>query len=210
MGKSEYKYKVYDGKIIKEMLENSRIFVLIIIFAGGIITGAISLKKDNEFIAQIQSFISSFALQRAGQGGFEIFINSLLVNVAFSLTAVFFSFSVVGYPLILMLPFARGLAVGVVGGYLYSAYKFMGLGYCLLMIYPGAVLSVALLLLIFNESCEYSKNVYSKAILGRGQFEKNETRYFLIRILVFTAFSATGALADAAGARLFSRFFTLA
>lgn len=210
MGKSEYKYKVYDGKIIKEMLENSRIFVLMIIFAGGIITGAISLKKDNEFIAQIQSLISSFALQRAEQGGFEIFINSLLVNVAFSLTAVFFSFSVVGYPLILMLPFARGLAVGVVGGYLYSAYKFLGLGYCLLMIYPGAVLSVALLMLIFNESCEYSKNVYSKAILGRGQFEKNETRYFLIRILVFTAISATGALADAAGARLFSRFFTLA
>ncbi|MBP3696646.1 MAG: stage II sporulation protein M [Clostridia bacterium] len=210
MGKSEYKYKVYDGKIIKEMLENSRVFVLLLLFAGGITVGALSLKKDNELIMQIQSFVGSFALQRAGQGGLNIFVNSLLVNATFSLAAVFFSFSVIGYPFILMLPFARGLAVGVVGGYLYTVYKFTGLGYCILMIYPGAILSVAMLLLIFNESCEYSKNVYSKAILGRGQFEKNETRYFLIRILIFTAISASGALADAAGARLFSRFFTLA
>lgn len=210
MGKSGYKYKVYDGKIIKEMLENSRIFLLVLIFTGGIIIGALSLKRDGELIKQIQAFVNTFALQKTGQGGLRIFINSLLVNVTFSLSSVFFSFSVIGYPFILMLPFARGLAIGVVGGYLYSVYKFMGLGYCLLMIYPGAILSVAMLILIFNESCEYSKNVYSKAIIGRGQFEKNETRYFLIRILIFTAISATGALADAAGARLFSRFFTLA
>ncbi len=210
MGKSEYKYKVYDGKIIKEMLQNSRIFILLLLFAGGIVTGALSLRKDGELISQIQSFISAFTLQRSGQGGLEIFLNSLLINVIFSSISVFFGFSVIGYPLILTLPFARGLAVGVVGGYLYSAYRFTGLGYCALMIYPGAVLSVAMLIMIFNECCEYSKNVYSKSILGRGQFEKNETRYFLLRTLIFTAISATGALADAGGATLFSRFFNIA
>ncbi len=209
MGKSEYKYKVYDGKIIKEMFENSRVFILILLFASGIIIGSLSLRKDTELITKIQAYVSSFALQRAGQGGLEIFLNSMLTNVAFTLTSVYFGFSVIGYPLILMLPFVRGLAIGVVGGYLYSAYRFTGLGYCLLMIYPGAILSVAVLLMIFNESCEYSKNVYSKSILGRGQFEKNETRYYLLRILIFTAISATGALADAAGATLFSRFFNL-
>lgn len=209
MGKSEYKYKVYDGKIIKEMLENSRVFILLVLFAAGVTVGALSLRNDNQMIVQIQALVGSFVFRRAGQGAFEIFINSLLINVSFSLIAVFFAFSVIGYPFIMVLPFARGLAVGVVGGYLYSAYRFTGLGYCLLMVYPGAIISVALLLLIFNESCEYSKNVYSKSILGRGQFEKNETRYFIIRILIFTAFSSLGALADTAGATLFSRFFNL-
>ncbi len=209
MGKSEYKYKVYDGKIIKEMLENSRVFVLLLLFAGGITVGAISLRKDSQLIAQIQSIVSSFALQRSEQGGVQIFLSSMMTNVIFVLSAVLFSFSIIGYPFILMLPFARGLAVGAVGGYLYTAYRFTGLGYCILMIYPGAILSVAMLLLVFNECCEYSKNVYSKSILGRGQFEKNETRYFLVRILIFTAISASGALADAAGATLFSRFFNL-
>lgn len=209
MGKSEYKYKVYDGKIIKEMLENSRVFVLLLLFASGIIVGAVSLKKDNQLITQIQSLVSSFALQRAEQGGLQVFLSSMMINVIFVLSAVLFSFSIIGYPFILMLPFVRGLAIGAVGGYLYTAYRFTGLGYCILMIYPGAILSVAMLLLIFNECCEYSKNVYSKSILGRGQFEKNETRYFLVRILIFTAISASGALADAAGATLFSRFFDI-
>lgn len=210
MGKSEYKYKVYDGKIIKEMFENSRVFMLILIFTGGIIVGAAALKKDNQLISQIQSLVSSFALQRIEQGRLQIFLNSMLVNSIFAMSAAFFSFSVIGYPFIMILPFVRGLALGAVGGYLYTAYKFTGLGYCVLMIYPGAILSAATLFLVFNECCEYSKNVYLKSIFGRGQFEKNETRYFLMRLLVFTAVSASGALADAVSAALFGRFFNLA
>lgn len=209
MGKSDYKYKVYDGKILKEMLENSRVFILLLLFAGGVTVGALSLRKDNQILAQIQALVSTFVFNRAGQGALRVFIESLFVNISFSLTAVFFAFSVIGYPFIMLLPFARGLALGVVSGYLYSAYRFTGLGYCLITVYPGAIISVALLLLIFNESCEYSKNVYFKSILGRGQFEKNETRYFLLRILIFATASSLGALADAAGVTLFSRFFNL-
>ena len=33
MGKSKHKYKVYNGKVIKDMLENSRLFIFVIIFS---------------------------------------------------------------------------------------------------------------------------------------------------------------------------------
>ena len=99
--------------------------------------------------------------------------------------------------------------MGAVCGYLYSAYKFTGLGYSLLMIYPGAIISTLSLLLICNDCCEYSKNAYLKAVSGRGQFEKDETKIFLTRQLVFTLIGAIGALIDAVCAELFVGIFKL-
>lgn len=209
MAKTKYKYRVYDGKMIKEILENSRVVILIVLFASGIIIGSISIKKDFTLINNIKEIIASFAMLKAGQGVIENFIHSLSVNIGFVAVSIFLSFSLIGYPFILILPFIRGIAMGAVSGYLYSAYKFTGLGYSMLMIYPGAVISMIALVIIFNESCEYSKNAYSKSILGRGQFEKNETKYFLIRQLIFFAVTALGALVDGVSSALFSRFFNL-
>lgn len=207
MGKSKFKYKVYDGKALKEMLENSRLFVLILLFAAGIIAGALTIKKDIGLIAKTEELIMDFAMKKAGQGVLENFKYSLLSNMLFIITSVFFAFSLIGYPLILIIPFIRGLAMGAVGGYLYSTYKFIGLGYSLLMIYPGAIFSVISLLIICNDCCEYSKNACSKSILGRGHFEKNETKYFLLRQLIFMGLSAIGAVIDGISVALFSGLF---
>lgn len=207
MGKSKLKYKVYDGKAIKEMFENSRLFLLVLLFAAGILAGAISIKKDVNLIDKTEDLIMTFAMQKAGQGILQNFKYSIFTNLLFISTSIFLGFSLIGYPLILMLPFLRGLAMGAVGGYLYSTFKFMGLGYSLLMIYPGAIFSVISLLIICNDCCEYSKNAYSKSILGRGHFEKNETKYFILRQLIFIGLTAIGAVTDGVCTALFSGFF---
>ena len=185
MGKSEFKYKVYDGKAIKEIFENSRLIVLVLLFASGIIAGALAVKNDVGLISETEELIMDFAMQKAGQG--------VLQNFKYS---------------ILIVPFFKGLGMGAVSGYLYSAYKFMGLGYSLLMIYPGAIFSVIGLLTICNDCCEYSKNAYNKAILGRGHFEKSETKYFMLRQLAFASLSVLSAVIDGLSAELFSGFFS--
>ncbi len=207
MGKSKNKYKVYNGKIIKEFLENSRFFILIALFAFGIIFGAVTIGKSGNITNEIKELISNFTMLRAGQGMLENFCNSLFVNLFFGGCSVFLAFSIIGYPFIMILPFVRGVAVGAVSGYLYSAYKLTGLGYSLLMIYPAALISVTALIFIFNESCEYSSNAYLKSITGKGIYKKDETKIFLIRQLIFIGITAAGALIDAVSAMLFSRFF---
>ena len=207
MSKSKNKYKVYNGKVIKEMLENSRFFILILIFAIGIIFGSVAIRKNGNITDEIKILISNFTMLRAGQGISDNFINSMAVNLLFGLSSIFFAFSIIGYPFIMILPFIRGVAIGAVSGYLYASYKLTGLGYSLLMIYPAALISVTALIFIFNESCEYSSNAYLKSITGKGIYKKNETKYFLIRQLIFLAITSLGALIDAISAMLFSRFF---
>ncbi|MBR2869232.1 MAG: stage II sporulation protein M [Clostridia bacterium] len=209
MRKSEYKYKVYNGKVIKDIIKDSRIIILILLIAVGIIIGATVIKNNNEIVDKVKYIISSYAMSRAGRGSAENFLNSLLVNLLFTGLSVFLSFSLIGYPFIMLLPFLRGVAIGTVTGYLYAEYGFMGLGYSLLMIYPSAILTMTALTVIFNESCIYSHNAYLKAIAGKGQYEKNETRIFLAKQLIFTGIAAIGSAIDALSVALFSGFFHL-
>ncbi len=206
---SKSKYKVYNGKGIKKFLKNSRIYMLTALFAVGIIIGAVSIHSDSEIIESLRTVIDSYTLLKAGQGIKENFFNSLAVNSIFFAGNLFLSFSLIGYPFIMWLPFMRGLGIGTVCGYLYSVYRLSGLGYSLLVIYPGAIVSTFAFSLACNESCEYSKNAYSKAVLGRGQFEKNETQVFLIRQAMFFGVSAVSAIIDAMLSACFSGFFEI-
>lgn len=206
---SKYKYKIYNGKSLKKFFENSRIFVLISMFIIGLTAGASMLNNNSSITERLSVIIESYSELRAEQGILINFCNSLTVNVLFSVVNLFLAFSLVGYPLIIALPTFKGLALGAVSGYLYSTYKLIGLGYCMLMIFPGAVSSTFAFLLACNDSCEYSKNAFMKAIKGRGQFEKDETRVYLTRQLVFLGICAVSSGIDAVFCEIFSRFFEI-
>ena len=118
-------------------------------------------------------------------------------------------FSLIGYVFLTAVPLLKGLGLGAVSGYLYASYKLTGLAYCLLIIYPGAVVSTFALIIACNDSCEYSKNAYAKAIVGRGQFEKDETRIYLIRQLILCGVCAVSSAIDAFSGLIFSRFFEI-
>lgn len=209
MSKSKYNYKVYNGKAIKKLLENSRVYMLAALFALGIIIGALSINNESVIIEKLTSLIDSYTLLKAGQGIAENFCNSLTVSAVFFAGNLFLGFSLIGYPFIMWLPFLKGMGIGTVCGYLYSVYKLSGLAYSLVIIYPGAIVSTLAFILACNDSCEYSKNAYMKAILGRGQFEKDETKIYLIRQTIFFGISGISAIIDALFSAGFSRFFEI-
>lgn len=209
MKKSKYNYRIYNGKSIKKVLENSRIYFMTAFFAVGMIIGASSLNNESILFEKTSQIIESYTLLKSDQGILMNFCNSLTVSAVFVFINLFLGFSMIGYPLLLFLPFLRGLGIGMVCGYLYSAFKLTGLGYSFLVIYPGAIVSTFALFMACNDSCEYSKNAYLKAIRGRGQFEKNETKVYLLRQLVFFGILAASSLLDALFSKIFSGFFEI-
>ncbi len=209
MSRSKLNYKVYNGKSIKIMFENSRIYILAIIFSAGIFIGALSINSGSVIIDKISNIIDSYTILKAGQGITENFLNSFASNFLFIAVNLFFAFSLIGYPFIFWIPFLKGLGIGSVCGFLYSVYKLIGLGYSLFTVIPGALVSTFALLSACNNSCEYSKNAYLKAVIGKGQFEKGETKIFLIRQLIFMGICAISSFIDAIFSFIFLRFFEL-
>lgn len=208
MSKSN-KYKVYNGKNLKEFYKNSRIYILVLMFAAGIIIGAVSVNSETFLSEKITKIADVFSAQREGQGITEIFINSFSVNGLFSVLGVFLGFSLIGYPILIWLPFLKGLGLGAFCGYLYSAFALSGIGYSVAIIYPGAIVSAFALVLSCNDACDYSKNAFLKSICGKGQFEKDETKIFVIRQLIFITVTAASSFIDALVSIGFSRFFEI-
>ena len=63
MGKTNYKYKIYNGKIIKELIRKSDVFIFTLIFICGIIFGAYySNHADLSALKKISEICTSYIL----------------------------------------------------------------------------------------------------------------------------------------------------
>lgn len=206
---SRSKYKIYNGKSLKKIFENSRVFLITAMFVFGSIAGSAIIESDTIITERISLLFDTYSSIRAEQGIINNFFNSFAINGLFIIVNIFLGFSLIGCPFLTVLPVLKGLGIGAVCGYLYSSFKLTGFGYSVLMIYPGAIVSVFAFIVACNDSFEYSRNAYLKAIKGRGQLEKDETRVYLTRQLVFLGISAVSSCIDAVFCEIFSRFFQI-
>lgn len=208
MSKINYKYRIYNGKIIKEIIKKSEIYLFGLLFICGIIFGAYFVKQTDSFSREkINEICSSYIHSKAGQGITENIISNAVVNLVFFAINIFLGFSLIGFPLLFWVPLLKGLGVGVFSGYMYSAYKLTGLGYCAILVYPGTVISAFSLILACCDSCAYSKNAFEKSIRGKGQFEKDETKIYFLRQFVYLAICFCSSVIDTFSAILFSKLF---
>ena len=207
MSKSKINYRVYNGRTLKNFIENIRIYVISALFSIGIVIGAISMKNSGIIYDNLKSYIENYMVIKAGQGISDIFLNSVISNLLLMILNIFLSFSLIGYPIIIWIPFLKGLGIGSVCGYMYTVYKFSGVGYCFLTVFPGAIVSTYALICACNFGCDYSKNAYMKAIANKGQFENDETKIFIIRQIVLIIICAVSSAIDALFSYVFLRFF---
>lgn len=207
MSRSKLNYRIYNGKSIKKLFENSRTILLGIMFSAGILFGAMSVNSGSIIAENAGKFAETYILNKSGQGITDNFFNSLISNLVFMVSNLFLSFSLVGYPLLFSVPYLKGLGTGILCGYLYSVYGFSGFGYCALTIIPGTIVSTYALITACYNGCEYSKNAFLKSICGKGQFEKGETKIFLIRQIIFSGICVISSFIDAVFSYAFLRFF---
>jgi len=142
--------------------EEWKMVTLVSIFLSGMIIGAIAAKHtDNEINARLVTMFSDFTMLRNTQSIFQTFVNSF--TVFFIYLAIVFSFGLcaVGIPIISVIPLFRGIGLGMIAGYLYSTYSFSGAGYCMVILFPSAIISTAALLFGCNESLVMSYEIFN-------------------------------------------------
>lgn len=207
MRKSKYPYKVYNGKVLRAFLLRARFYALALPWLLGLICGACTLGR----LTASQVSALSGTVQRliaAHEGGWlQIFRNTLMLHSGALVLTIFLGFSLIGCPFLLLVPFFQGVGLGLVSGYFYTTYKLAGVGYCLAVLYPAALAAAAALLFSCRDSWLYSRNAYEKAIRGRGEMAKDETKVFLVRQGMYLLLCALSALIEAVFSALFSGLF---
>ena len=93
--------KEYGNGVITSLKKNRRILIMMLLFAAGMIIGAVSLKRADSYLSGAFSDMFSVYIRSKGSQSLGMnFINSLAVNAAIMLAVFVFGLCAVGLPLI--------------------------------------------------------------------------------------------------------------
>lgn len=169
------------------------------------IIGAVSLKRADSYLSgAFSDMFSVYIRSKSSQSLGMNFINSLAVNAAFMLAVFVFGLCAVGLPLICILPIIRGVGIGMLSGYLYSNFALRGLGYCVLVIYPGLTPAIFALLLACSAGINSSYEMLLSLSSAKAQRGEGSIKIYCMRFLIICILIVLAAVTDAAASRLFA------
>ena len=173
------------------------------------IFGAILIKKDDSEI--INSFLDIFKtyirIKKEQSIGLN-FMNSLAINLIFVLCAFILGLCAVGLPFLSILPIIKGIGIGMLTGFLYSNFALQGLGYCVLILYPGLMPAVYALLLSCTTGVKSSYNMLLSLSSNKAIKGETNLKIYCIKFLIFFMLIIFSSVIDAVVIRLFSGFFS--
>ena len=114
----------------------------------------------------------------------SIFVQKIITYLCVYLLAVVFALSVIGYPVVNIIPFLCGFEIAVKLSYYYTLYNIKGLGYSLLLNAPE--ISAFMLIMIFtvNQAGELSKKIFRSTFMKETS-EINNASYYLKKFCVY-------------------------
>lgn len=204
-GKSLY----YSKNRVSQLPIRREILMFSILLLSGLLIGVLVAKNGNESIlAQVSRMFDSFYSVRENQSIGASVINSLKVSCAFWLINILFGLCIIGIPFVTAIPVIRGLGIGLVTGYIYSIYGIKGIGYCFLIIFPGALISFIALIYAVSDSFKMSLYTLSSCVnSGAPKGGAEKIKIFAVRQIFYLILFAVSAFTDGIVNKLFAGVF---
>lgn len=201
----------YTRKSSAILKKNWKILMLLILFTLGMLLGTYLVKQDNKFVLELLPNLFKNYINSKECGSIAVnFISSLSVNFFFLIFSFILGLCVIGIPFIAMIPFLKGVGIGMLCGYMYLKYTFGGLGYCVLIIYPGLIISLLALLMSCNLSISSS---YNLLLVSTGNNEKTskkdaDFKIYCLRNLIVLIITVFSSVIDSIVIKMFSNLFS--
>ncbi|MCI2192390.1 MAG: stage II sporulation protein M [Oscillospiraceae bacterium] len=155
--------------VISEALHKyHRLALWAVILLAGVICGALlSVKLDVSHLQKVgQLFASNYSSLTTETAG-QKFASSISASFVFVFVCFLCGLSVWGAFFIPMVPFFRGIGIGITGGYLYLMRGMQGFLFYGLILLPGAFFSCLSVLFASNFSWSFSKRISSAGLFGK-------------------------------------------
>ncbi len=193
---------------IRTFLINNKLLIFLSIFLlVGIFFGAILLKyADSGVIKLINVLFLSDLKKRFSRTLLEVFVTSISSTFIFVILSFFIGLSTWGFVLAPLVPFARGICIGLTESYLYSAYGVNGIILHTIVFLPGIFVSSVAVLLMTRESMKISNHFSSMIFLkNRSESVHNSVKLYLVRTGCIAIIVIISSAIDLVSSLLFSR-----
>lgn len=207
--KQRRKSLYYSKNRVSQFPIRREILMFSILLLSGLLIGVLVAKNGNESILdQVSRMFDSFYSVRENQSIGASVINSLKVSCAFWLINILFGLCIIGIPFVTAIPVIRGLGIGLVTGYIYSIYGIKGIGYCFLIIFPGALISFIALIYAVSDSFKMSLYTLSSCVnSGAPKGGAEKIKIFAVRQIFYLMLFAVSAFIDGIVNKLFAGVF---
>lgn len=182
-------------------------FVSFIPIALGLIFGSIIFNFSGDSIfSSLKTYFLSFSTDFSNKSTLEIISGMLLTYLPYFIMMVIFGMCALGTAPVFVLSFFKSAGIAMTATYIYSVYALKGVEYCLLIFYPGKILSL-LGMLMLTHSCYFMSTGISRLIKGTGNTEVEIEKYIL-RSLLIGAIFILSSLVDFLMIKCFSSLFS--
>lgn len=180
--------------------------IALALFASGMIIGAGLIKSASADAGEFAAIFNNYISMRLEQKTYQLFINSLLINLICILVANFSGMSCIGVPLAVFIPVIKGFGSGFIAGYLFSEFAMNGIGYYLLTILPGGIIANAALLIACNDACFMSADILA-IMLAKKQSDEILIKNYLKRNVIILFISVIASVVDSILVKAFAYLF---
>lgn len=191
--------------------QNKLLMFLSLVLLFGIFLGSnIEELMKNQMVENITSMFLNDFKNRASQPIFYVFISSLSAAFLYILISFFMGLSIWGFLFVPLIPFFRGLSIGLVQNYLYSQYGLKGILFQIIVLFPGIFISSIAILLMAKESMLVSQTFSSSLVFKENsKYEKNvDLKDYIIKIGIILSLILLSVVVDIFLNFLLLRFFS--
>lgn len=199
-----------NARIYLETLKNNcKLILLVFSLILGLVCGALITKNASQTILDKISFIvEKFVIARASQPALKTFLSSLFSSSLYLMAAFLTGMCVCGTPLIPLIPFVRGLGLGLSMGYLYTYQGLKGVAFSALLIVPSALISSISLIIACHEGMRLSGILFSCTTKDGPPIKLwADMKKYSIRFAACAILLCFGSLVDTLFVSAFSKFF---
>ncbi|MBG9736107.1 stage II sporulation protein M [Paenibacillus alvei] len=140
----------------------SVLFLVGVVF-GSLLVNALTLEQQQDIGSHVNQFVSTMGQESAspnlaGVGG-ETFLSSTMFYVKWVALIALLGISIIGFPLVLALVFAKGVFIGFSVGTLISQYAWRGVLFALVSVAPHNIVAIPFLMIASVASMVFAMHI---------------------------------------------------
>lgn len=186
--------RYYKQQTSQFISQNLILVFLGLIFIAGIILGTNMLTGSNsEIINTIKDITGNFISIRSQQDVNTTLMTTFISSVGL-LAVVFLSgFSAVAIPLILFVPFLKGISFGLTAGGIISSLGGSGVLVTGLLLIPNTIISIVIIMYGAKNALALSKQLFMFLVKGEKTGEEISIQFYCFKFLFYAGVLAIGA-----------------
>lgn len=171
---------------VNDIFSNRKLVLPIIFAIAGLFFGCFTGKGEGRLFLKITEYFTTVILKQSVTDLVPYFFYYLIIPSIFIGLIFFFGMSACGGFAVCIFPFSFSYIVGIISYYMYLNYTLKGLAYCVIEVFPYAVLSEVAIILCTAESLNMSEFILKSISRSTKLFDYGFQKYYKLYLKNYT------------------------